>query len=103
MPVSLDDMMKGVSSDQRAQIERDASSLADDYRRRAGQSASAFRDPSLSTQIAVGAKARTGQRCPESGIWSVEHMTTATMPIAIHNLMPPYQNQPVTWVLVQHA
>lgn len=102
MPISLDDMMRGVPPDQRAKIERDASALAADYRRQAGQSASELeRLPPM--QIAVGTTARTGQRCPESGIWSVEHMTTATMPIAIHNLMPPYQNQPVTWVLVQHA
>jgi hypothetical protein len=44
--------------------------------------------------------ARTGQKCPVSGVWKVDHPTeTTTAPIAKGNVMPPYKNKAVTWVL----
>ena len=50
----------------------------------------------------IGTTARTGETCPESGVWQpVGYSTTA--PIAKHNRMPPYNNQAVTWTLIQYA
>lgn len=50
----------------------------------------------------IGTTARTGETCPESGVWQPRgHGTTA--PIAKGNRMPPYAGQSVIWVLVQHA
>jgi hypothetical protein len=51
----------------------------------------------------IGTTARTGERCPESGIWQVTTQPSTTAPIAEHNVMPPYGNQAVTWRLIQHA
>lgn len=51
----------------------------------------------------IGTKARTGETCPESGVWRVEGTPTTTAPISKGNRMPPYGNRAVTWVLVQYA
>lgn len=55
------------------------------------------------TRTPIGTHAKTGQRCPESGIWKVVGTPTTTAPIAKHNVMPPYKDKAVTWELVQYA
>lgn len=50
----------------------------------------------------IGTTARTGETCPESGVWKPASGST-TAPIAKGNRMPPYNSQAVTWVLVQYA
>jgi hypothetical protein len=52
---------------------------------------------------AIGTKARTGERCPESGVWKVDGYPTTTAPIAKGNVMPPYDGRAVTWSLIQYA
>ena len=47
--------------------------------------------------------ARTGEKCPQSGVWKVEGSPSTTAPIAKGNVMPPYQNKAVTWRLIQNA
>lgn len=47
--------------------------------------------------------ARTGEKCPASGIWKVEGFPTTTAPIAKGNIMPPYSGKAVTWRLIQYA
>jgi len=51
----------------------------------------------------IGTTARTGQKCPESGIWKVVGTPTTTAPIAKGNTMPPYGGNAVTWKLTQYA
>lgn len=51
----------------------------------------------------IGTKARTGEICPESGVWRVEGQPSTTAPIAKGNRMPPYDGRAVTWVLIQYA
>lgn len=51
----------------------------------------------------IGTTAKTGQKCPESGIWEVVGYPTTTAPIAIGNVMPPYDGKAVTWKLIQYA
>lgn len=51
----------------------------------------------------IGTIVRTGQKCPESGIWKVVGTPTTTAPIAKGNVMPPYNSKAVTWQLVQYA
>jgi hypothetical protein len=48
-------------------------------------------------------EARTGERCPVSGVWAVKSQPSTTAPIAKGNVMPPYGGQAVTWVLVRPA
>ena len=51
----------------------------------------------------VGTTARTGESCPESGVWKVQGTPSTTAPIAKGNRMPPYDGKAVTWVLIQLA
>lgn len=51
----------------------------------------------------IGTKVKTGEICPESGIWKVLGTPTTTAPIAKGNKIPPYNNQAVTWELIQYA
>ena len=51
----------------------------------------------------IGTRARTGETCPESGVWRVEGTPSTTAPIAKGNRMPPYDNRAVVWVLIQLA
>ncbi len=55
------------------------------------------------TRSPIGTKARTGEKCPESGVWKVDGYPTTTAPIAKGNVMPPYDGRAVTWTLVQYA
>jgi hypothetical protein len=50
----------------------------------------------------IGTQAKTGENCPESGVWRVSG-DTATAPIAKGNRMPPYSGNAVTWILVEYA
>jgi len=51
----------------------------------------------------IGTTARTGQNCPESGVWQVIGIPSTTAPIAVGNTMPPYAGRAVTWKLIQYA
>lgn len=52
----------------------------------------------------LGTKKRTGETCPESGIWKVDDpVDTTTAPIAKGNRFPPYDGKSVVWVLIQYA
>ncbi|MEU8358225.1 hypothetical protein AB0C27_19620 [Nonomuraea sp. NPDC048882] len=51
----------------------------------------------------IGTTAKTGEKCPESGVWQVTTAPTTTAPIAKTNVMPPYQNKAVTWRLKSYA
>lgn len=51
----------------------------------------------------LGTKARTGENCPESGVWKVVGTPTTTAPISKGNRMPPYDDRAVTWELIRYA
>ncbi len=51
----------------------------------------------------IGTTAKTGEKCPESGVWEVIGNPSTTAPIAIGNTMPPYRGQAVTWKLIKYA
>jgi hypothetical protein len=53
--------------------------------------------------MSIGRTARTGEVCPESGIWKVVGTPSTTAPIAKGNRMPPYDGKAVTWKLIQLA
>ena len=50
----------------------------------------------------IGATAKTGEVCPESGVWKPKS-SEQTAPIAKGNRMPPYGGQAVVWVLIAYA
>ena len=51
----------------------------------------------------IGTTAKTGEKCPESGIWKSEDSPSTTAPIAKGNVMPPHNGKAVVWRLIQHA
>ncbi|MGH6736737.1 MAG: hypothetical protein ACRECX_11750 [Methyloceanibacter sp.] len=51
----------------------------------------------------IGTTARTGEICPESGVWKVVGNPSTTAPIARGNRMPPYGGKAVTWQLIRYA
>jgi len=51
----------------------------------------------------LGTTARTGEACPESGVWEVMGTPSTTAPIAKGNTMPPYNGKAVTWKLIAYA
>lgn len=53
--------------------------------------------------MSVGRIAKTGEKCPESGVWKVVGYPSTTAPIAKGNTMPPYASKAVTWSLIQTA
>ena len=55
------------------------------------------------TRVPLGTIAKTGEICPESGVWQVVGTITTTAPIAKGNRMPPYSGQAVNWKLIQYA
>lgn len=46
---------------------------------------------------------KTGDVCPESGVWEVASKPSTTMPIAKGNRFPPYRGKAVTYRLVRKA
>lgn len=51
----------------------------------------------------IGTKARTGEVCPESGVWKTISTLSTTVPIAQNNRMPPYNGVAVVWELIRYA
>ena len=47
--------------------------------------------------------AKTGEKCPESGVWKVVGSPSTTAPIAANNTMPPYRRVSATWTLIRYA
>ena len=58
---------------------------------------------STAAKAPIGTTARTGEICPESGVWEVVGNPSTTAPIANGNRMPPYSSKAVTWQLIQYA
>ncbi|MBL8517569.1 MAG: hypothetical protein SF172_04415 [Burkholderiales bacterium] len=51
----------------------------------------------------LGTTARTGESCPESGVWESQDSPSTTAPIAKGNTMPPHNGKAVTWKLIRYA
>lgn len=57
----------------------------------------------MNTRKPIGTTARTGEVCPESGVWEALSVPSTTAPIAKGNRMPPYNGAAVTWKLIRYA
>jgi hypothetical protein len=51
----------------------------------------------------IGTTAKSGEICPESGVWQAMATPSTTAPIAKGNRMPPYNGKAVTWKLTRYA
>ena len=56
-----------------------------------------------STKKPIGTKARTSEKCPESGVWKSLDAPRSTAPIAKGNIMPPHNGKAVVWELIRYA
>lgn len=63
----------------------------------------ALRQHSREHAAPLGKLARTGDPCPESGVWKPLTGKGAAVPIALGNRMPPHQGMSTMWKLVQRA
>lgn len=57
----------------------------------------------MNSRKPIGTTARTGEICPESGVWQAISTPSTTAPIAKGNRMPPYNGAAVTWKLIRYA
>lgn len=58
----------------------------------------------MTSKTPIGTRKRTGEICPESGVWKVDDpIYTTTAPIAKGNVFPPYRGRAVYWILIQYA
>jgi len=53
--------------------------------------------------VPIGTTSKTGEICPESGVWQALSSPSTTIPLAKGNKFPPYNNQAVTWKLIRYA
>lgn len=51
----------------------------------------------------LGTTRKTGEKCPESGIWEAQSTPSTTIPLTEGETFPPYNNKSVTWKLIQYA
>jgi len=51
----------------------------------------------------LGTRVKTGETCPESGVWRSDDSPSTTAPISKGNTMPPHNYRSVYWTLVQYA
>ncbi len=55
------------------------------------------------TKSPIGTTAKTGENCPESGVWKSKDSPSTTAPIAKGNKMPPHNDKAVIWELIKYA
>lgn len=55
------------------------------------------------SKLPLGTTGKTGEKCPESGVWEVVGTPSTTAPIAKGNTFPPYGGKAVTWRLKSYA
>lgn len=49
----------------------------------------------------IGMTARTGEKCPKSGVWKMlGTLDTVTLSVSRGNKMPPHGNRSVNWRLI---
>ncbi|WP_255313694.1 hypothetical protein [Mycobacterium malmoense] len=51
----------------------------------------------------IGTTVRTGERCPQSGVWRSQDSPATTAPIAEGSTMPPRNGKAVDWRLAEYA
>jgi hypothetical protein len=51
----------------------------------------------------IGTTARTGEQCPESGLWKLADTPAVLIRFAKGETLPPYDGRPVIWQLARYA
>ena len=58
---------------------------------------------SSTSRVPLGTTGRTGEKCPESGVWQAIANPGGEIPLSKGETFPPHNNQAVTWKLVRYA
>ncbi len=56
-----------------------------------------------SRKVPLGTICKTGDVCPESGVWATMTSPSTTAPVAKGNRFPPYRGEAVQWRLTAYA
>jgi len=51
----------------------------------------------------LGTTRKTGEKCPESGVWESQSTPSTTIPLTEGEKFPPYNGEAVTWKLIRYA
>ncbi len=51
----------------------------------------------------LGTTRKTGEKCPESGVWKALSNPSTTIPLSSGETFPPYNDKAVTWELKSYA
>ncbi len=54
-------------------------------------------------KVPLGTMRRTGEKCPESGVWESQDFPSTTGPFAYSNVFPPHNGRAVYWKLIRYA
>ncbi len=54
-------------------------------------------------KIPLGTTRKTGEKCPESGVWKSQSNPSTTIPLSKGERFPPYKNRAVVWKLIRYA
>ena len=55
------------------------------------------------SKVPLGTTGKTGEKCPESGIWKSMDSPSTTAPISKNKTFPPHNNKAVKWKLIHYA
>lgn len=51
----------------------------------------------------LGTIRRTGQKCPESGVWEAQSSPKGTIPLSEDETFPPHNGGATDWKLIAYA
>ena len=57
----------------------------------------------IMSKVPLGTTRKTGEKCPESGVWEAQSSPSTTIPLSEGETFPPYNNKAVTWKLISYA
>ena len=55
------------------------------------------------SKLPLGTIRKTGQKCPESGVWEAQATPSGTIPLSKGETFPPHEGKAVNWKLIHYA
>ncbi len=57
----------------------------------------------IMARVPLGTTRKTGEKCPESGVWESQGTPSTTIPLSEGETFPPYNDEDTTWKLIAYA
>lgn len=51
----------------------------------------------------IGTIVRSGQRCPENGVWALQDQPSTQLSLSQANIFPPHDGKTANWKLVSYS